>query len=147
MIKFDIKNVDVQLLQRKKKRPFENMYEYDLETKTALFSRKRRDTPERMFNEMLEDIIDNSIKFDQTKIFHQPVKKKEYQDYYNIVKNPIDLSAMKNKTKRTEYTTVQQLTDDIELLVNNSILYNGEQHDVTMQAIRIRENCNQKIEE
>jgi hypothetical protein len=75
------------------------------------------------------------------------VKKKEYQDYYNIVKNPIDLSQMKNKTKRSEYTRVQQLVDDIDLMVNNSLIYNGEQHEVTAQAIRIRDHCNLKIQE
>jgi hypothetical protein len=123
------------------------MYEYDLESKAPLYSRKRRDTPERMFNEIIEDIVDSCIKFDTTKTFHLPVKKKDYQDYYVIVKNPIDLSSMKNKTKRTEYTKVQQLIDDMNLMVNNSTLYNGEHHEVTVQAMKIREFCNAKIEE
>ena len=65
-----------------------------------LLSRKRRDTPERSFNELIEDIIDNCIKFDNSKVFHQPVKKKDYKDYYDIIKNSTDLGTMKNKTQR-----------------------------------------------
>jgi hypothetical protein len=119
-----------------------------MDGKTAsLFNRKRRDTPEKMFNEQIEDIVDSCIKFDLTKLFHQPVKKKDYPDYYTIVKNPIDLTAMKNKTKRCEYTKVQELIDDLDLIVNNSIIYNGDQHDVTLHAVRIRDHAMNKIQE
>lgn len=119
-----------------------------MDGKTAsLFNRKRRDTPEKMFNEILEDIVDSLIKIDLTKIFHQPVKKKDYPDYYTIVKNPIDLTAIKNKTKRCEYLKVQDFINDLDLLVNNSLIYNGDQHDVTMQAIKLRENAMSKIQE
>jgi hypothetical protein len=119
-----------------------------MDGKTAsLFNRKRRDTPEKMFNELIEDIVDSCIKFDLTKLFHQPVKKKDYPDYYTIIKVPIDLTNMKNKTKRCEYTKVQELINDLDLLVNNSMIYNGDQHDVTIQAIKIRENAMNKIKE
>ena len=100
-----------------------------------------------MYNELIEDIVDSCIKFDLTKIFHQSVKKKDYPDYYNIIKNPIDLTLIKNKTKRCEYTKLQQFIDDMDLLVNNSIIYNGESHEVTLQAIKIRDHSKMKIDE
>jgi hypothetical protein len=148
-IKFDMKNLDIDLLRRKKKssQPFDNMYEYEMDKTTSLISRKRRDTPEKTFNEMIEDIIDDCIKFDVTKIFHLPVKKKDYQDYYQIIKNPIDLGTMKNKTKRYEYKTVDQFISDLDLMVHNSFIYNGENHDVTLQANKIRELAMTKINE
>jgi hypothetical protein len=119
-----------------------------MDGKTAsLFNRKRRDTPEKMFNELIEDIVDSCIKYDLTKLFHQPVKKKDYPDYYTIIKNPIDLTQMKNKTKRCEYLKVQELINDLDLLVNNSMIYNGDQHEVTLQAVMIRENAINKIQE
>lgn len=112
-----------------------------------LLSRKRRDTPERSFNELIEDIIDNCIKFDNSKVFHQPVKKKDYKDYYDIIKNPTDLGTMKNKTKRNEFKFLSQFLEDLDLMVNNSKAYNGEEHDVTLQAGRIKEHACKKIEE
>ena len=127
---------------------FDNVFEYEMDGKTAsLFNRKRRDTPEKMFNELIEDIVDSCIKYDLTKLFHQPVKKKDYPDYYTIVKNPIDLTSMKNKTKRCEYMKTQELIDDLDLLVNNSTIYNGDQHEVTLHAVRIREHAMSKIQE
>lgn len=110
-------------------------------------SRKRRDTPERMFNEMIEDIVDSCIKFDLTKVFHQPVKKKDYPDYYEIIVSPIDLGTMKNKTKRNEYMSLEQFVNEVNLMVSNSALYNGENHDVTLQAQKIRDIAMLRIKE
>ena len=110
-------------------------------------SRKRRDTIERSLNVILEDIIDLCIKNDLGKVFQQPVKKKEYQDYYAIIKNPIDLGTMKNKSKRYEYLTIQAFEEDFELLVNNSKVYNGEHHIVTQKAVELKEISDKKIEE
>jgi len=123
------------------------IYEYELNKTSTLLSRKRRDIPESSLNKAMEDIIDNCIKFDYTKIFHNPVKKYNYRDYYEVIKNPIDLSSMKNKTKSNEYKYLQQFLDDIELMLNNSKIYNGEYHDVTLQALRIKEFALKKVEE
>ena len=54
---------------------------------------------------------------------------------------------MKNKTKRCEYNNLQQLKDDMDILVNNSKLYNGEEHEVTLQAVKVRNYALMKIEE
>lgn len=85
------------------------------------------------------------IKFDQYRIFHAPVKKKEVPDYYDIIKNPIDLSSMKAKTKRTEYKKIDQFKEDVELLVSNARLYNGEGNIITVRAIELRDFCLEQI--
>jgi hypothetical protein len=148
-IKLDMKSGMAEYLKRKKKssQSFDNVYEYEMDKASTLVSRKRRDTPEKLFNELIEDIIDSCIKFDLTKIFHQPVKKKEYPDYYDIIKNTIDLGSMKNKTKRNEYKTISQFTDDLDLMVRNSSIYNGESHDVTLQGQKIRTHALNKLSE
>ena len=68
-----------------------------------------------------------------------PVKKKDYPDYFEIVKQPMDLGSMKNKTKRSEYKTSQDLLNDFDLMIKASELYNGDLHEVTQQARRIKE--------
>ncbi len=148
-IKLDMKSGVAEYLKRKKKssQSFDNVYEYEIDKASTLVSRKRRDTPEKLFNELIEDIIDSCIKFDLTKIFHQAVKKKEYPDYYDIIKNPIDLGSMKNKTKRNEYKTISQFISDLELMVVNSSMYNGESHDVTLQSHKIRALAMNKLSE
>ena len=77
------------------------------------------------------DIADDLILFDTTKWFTQPVKKELYPNYYADIKNPIDLSTIKAKARREDYKTVQDFLKDIELLVNNSVTFNGSEHEVT----------------
>ena len=44
-------------------------------------------------------------------------------DYYTVVKRPIDLLKIGHKLKSDEYEDIDQLTADIELLVNNAKAY------------------------
>lgn len=121
------------------------MFEYEDKT-THFGSRKRRDTTDRQLNEIFEDIVDSCIKIDQTKIFHKPVKKKDYPDYYTIIEKPIDLYEIKNKTKRSEYKNREQFVGDFNLLLKNSEIYNGDTHEVTKQALKIYEHASEKLD-
>jgi|LauGreDrversion4_2_1035121.scaffolds.fasta_scaffold1400699_1 hypothetical protein len=121
------------------------MFEYEDKT-THFGSRKRRDTTDRQLNEIFEDIVDSCIKIDQTKIFHKPVKKKDYPDYYTIIEKPIDLYEIKNKTKRSEYKNREQFVSDFNLLLKNSEIYNGDTHEVTKQALKIYEHALEKLD-
>ena len=89
-IKLDL-NGDYDFLKNKTKGGFDSIYEYDLDNKNSSFKRKRRDTPEKLYNELLGDIIDFCIRNDYSKLFLMPVKKKDYPDYFEIVKQPMDL--------------------------------------------------------
>ena len=45
-------------------------------------------------------------------------------DYYDIVTNPIDLQAMKEKCEDEVYQNGQEFVDDLALLFDNGDLYN-----------------------
>ena len=45
-------------------------------------------------------------------------------DYYDIVTNPIDLQAMKEKCEDGVYESAQEFVDDMALLFDNGDLYN-----------------------
>jgi hypothetical protein len=104
-------------------------------------SRRRQNTPLSQFNEILINIVDDCISGDSSRMFHTPVKKSEVPNYYDIVKNPIDLSTMKSKAKRCEYKTIEDFQKDMELLKSNSVLFNGEGHFVTNFANSILERA------
>lgn len=55
--------------------------------------------------------------------FLYPVKKKDAYNYYEIIKNPMDLQTM---TKRVELYDEQSFRDDFNLIYNNCITYNVE---------------------
>nr|XP_018902266.1 PREDICTED: transcription initiation factor TFIID subunit 1-like [Bemisia tabaci] len=66
--------------------------------------------------------------------FLKPVKKKLVPDYYNIVKNPIDLETISKKVNAHKYHSRQEFLHDIELILENCILYNGKDSSFTQQA-------------
>ena len=64
-----------------------------------------------------------------------------------MVKQPIDLSLMKGKAKRRGYTDLVTFKDDLSLMTNNSTLYNGPQHVVTLRAKDIEQVAAEAIKE
>lgn len=60
-------------------------------------------------------------------------------DYYDIVKNPMHLSLAEEKLRRAEYPDIVSFANDIRLVFNNAILYNGDDSEVgEMAAIMLR---------
>lgn len=46
------------------------------------------------------------------------------QDYFNVIKKPIDLSVIKKKLDDGQYSDPWQFVDDMWLMFNNAWLYN-----------------------
>lgn len=92
-------------------------------------------------NEILVNIVDMCITFDNTGMFHAPVKKRDVPTYYDEIKNPMDLSTLKSKAKRCEYTSIEQFESDLKLLKSNSAQFNGADHFITIQASNILERA------
>ena len=87
----------------------------------------------------MEDIVDKCIVYDKTKMFHNPVQKKYAPDYYDLVKDPIDLGTIKNKTKRAEYHSSEGLIADLTKMTLNSELFNGKINFISKLAKSIEE--------
>lgn len=133
---------EAQRKAKKIKKPANNEDQYLNPPKKAnMSSRRRQNTPLSQFNEILVNIIDSCITFDNTRLFHQPVKKADVPTYYDLIKNPIDLSGIKSKAKRCEYKTVEEFQSDFKLMKDNSEAFNGPTHFVTIQAVNIIERC------
>ncbi|KAG2226887.1 hypothetical protein INT45_010166, partial [Circinella minor] len=59
--------------------------------------------------------------------FLQPVDEETdgAPGYYAAIKKPMDLGTIRTKLEKGEYTTYQQMDDDIRLMLNNCFAYNG----------------------
>lgn len=58
--------------------------------------------------------------------FLQPVNREEVPDYYDVIKEPMDLSTMEVKLENDVYETMEDFIYDCKLIFNNCRQYNGE---------------------
>lgn len=88
----------------------------------------------------LIDRIRNTKKIKVSAAFKEPVDPVALNipQYPELVKNPMDLGTMENKLKEGRYTHVREFMEDLDLIVNNSVLFNGKDHPVTQAGYNLR---------
>jgi Bromodomain len=57
---------------------------------------------------------------DPSKLFHRSVNKRHVPDYYDIIKEPMALSILKQKINKREYTKFEQFVRDCALVSASS---------------------------
>ncbi|KAJ1174143.1 hypothetical protein NDU88_005966 [Pleurodeles waltl] len=80
--------------------------------------------------------------------FRQPVDPQVLgiPDYFDIVKNPMDLSTIKRKLDTGQYQEPWQYVDDIWLMFNNAWLYNRKTSRVYKYCSKLAEVFEQEID-
>lgn len=60
-------------------------------------------------------------------IFQTPVDpiKLGIEDYFDVIKNPMDFGTIKNNLNNNTYENITQFIEDMQLVFNNCELYNG----------------------
>jgi len=73
--------------------------------------------------------------------FYYPVDPITYQcpDYYDVIKNPMDLSTMQEKMNKGQYSTPEEFEADIRLIIDNCLLYNGSEHEIVPFVNKFRD--------
>lgn len=79
--------------------------------------------------------------------FHHPVNKKNVKNYYDVIKNPIDLETILANVKEHKYHSRQMFLNDVELMYNNCVQFNGEESVLSKKAYELLEIARQCIEE
>lgn len=94
------------------------------------------------FSYVLESVINEILKkIPEAAPFLKPVSKKLVFDYYDIIKNPMDLETMANKVKEHKYQNRREFLCDMDRIVENSIIYNGVVSHFTEKAKRLGSIC------
>jgi len=73
--------------------------------------------------------------------FYKPVEAEELglYDYTDIIKQPMDLTTIKNKMEGREYATPQEFATDVRLIFTNCYKYNPPDHDVVKMARKLQD--------
>ncbi|KAL9174486.1 hypothetical protein ABFS82_02G055100 [Erythranthe guttata] len=90
---------------------------------------KRRRGGEVGLANILESIVESlrgrkEISF----LFLKPVSKKDAPDYLNIISHPMDLSTIRDKTRRMEYKSRDEFRHDVYQIVYNAHKYNDRKN-------------------
>ncbi|KAI8050928.1 hypothetical protein BDF22DRAFT_694042 [Syncephalis plumigaleata] len=74
-------------------------------------------------------------------LFSRPVDPKldGCPDYYNIIKNPMDLSTIRKKLESNTYTNKDAFAADIRLMINNCFLFNPPGTPVYNQGMQLED--------
>jgi len=57
--------------------------------------------------------------------FLEPVNGKDVQDYYLVIKTPMDLKTVEEKIQNDRYSTFEEMDADIRLIISNCCKYNA----------------------
>jgi len=73
--------------------------------------------------------------------FYQPVDVKDLglDDYFDIIKKPMDLGTAKEKMKRSEYRTPAEFAADIRLIFTNCYKYNPPEHEIVSMGRKLQD--------
>jgi hypothetical protein len=74
------------------------------------------------------NILTELFKWQLTQPFRVPVDpvRDGAKNYLEIVKNPMDLGTVKKKLSENQYRQAKEFVDDLFLVCENAILFNGE---------------------
>lgn len=75
-----------------------------------------------------------------SRFYKEPVDpvKLNIPSYFSIVTTPMDLSTIENKLKKNQYSSVAEITADVELMAGNSVKFNGPEHVVSQEGQRLK---------
>lgn len=120
------------------KRPVKPAHSKDLLYDTK---RKKKLSPELRFCEEVLTEIRKSKYYDLNAAFLQPVDPVALNipSYHKIIKKPMDLGTMDQKLKAGEYLNLKEFDKDFELIVKNCRTFNGEDHIITLSALKLQD--------
>ncbi|XVF37359.1 hypothetical protein REPUB_Repub20aG0001200 [Reevesia pubescens] len=74
---------------------------------------------------ILEHILDILQRKDTNEIFAEPVDPEEVENYYEIIKEPMDFGTMRAKLHEGMYISLQQFEHDVYLISRNATHFNS----------------------
>ncbi|KAI7878484.1 hypothetical protein K492DRAFT_208970 [Lichtheimia hyalospora FSU 10163] len=78
-------------------------------------------------------------------VFMNPIKEATAPLYYQIIKHPMDLKAIKNRIREGAIKSTVEFERDIVLMLANSLMYNREGTEMYQMALEMLEDVSEQI--
>ncbi|CAL8079003.1 unnamed protein product [Orchesella dallaii] len=108
---------------------------------------RQRIDPTVAISGIFENIVNEIREIPEAVYFNHPVNPKTVPNYHNIVKNPMDLQTMREKIRNKKYHLRSDFLNDMQLIRDNSSLYNGENSTFTNYAESLFDKCKERVDE
>ncbi|XP_026322963.1 protein polybromo-1 isoform X2 [Hyposmocoma kahamanoa] len=95
----------------------------------------------RTLYDAIRDFRDPKANRQLALIFMKLPSKTEYPDYYELIKNPIDMEKIAHKLKNNIYTSVNELASDFILMFDNACKYNEPDSQIYKDALILQRVC------
>ncbi|KAH8921088.1 Bromodomain-containing protein [Atractiella rhizophila] len=79
--------------------------------------------------------------------FQRPVNKEEVQDYYEVIKNPMDLETLEWRLDQNSYSDMEGYLRDIQLIFDNCRAYNAETSNYVKNANKLEKFLREKVKQ
>ncbi|XP_075681101.1 TATA-box binding protein associated factor 1 [Dermatophagoides pteronyssinus] len=100
------------------------------------------------FSYILRTIVAQKLKtIPDTWSFHKPVNKKTVKNYYDIIKNPMDLDTLEQNAANHLYRTREKFLEHVNLIYENSVKFNGPDSEFTRKAGQIVDVANNELKQ
>ncbi|XP_065190693.1 LOW QUALITY PROTEIN: transcription initiation factor TFIID subunit 1-like [Sycon ciliatum] len=126
-----------ELIRRRRRTTSEHC---DYLQRHARTNHRRRTNPHVDMGNILEkNVVEKMRQLPDSYPFHTAVPAKQAPDYYTIVKEPMHLQLMKENIRDRLYRSREEFMNHVDLMVRNSVLYNGNNSPLTQIAESMRQ--------
>lgn len=75
--------------------------------------------------------------------FRNLVKRKEYPEYYRIIKTPMSLNTVRTRVLKGKYPTWDEMKRELDIIITNAQTFNEEGSEIYDLAneLRVSESC------
>ncbi|XP_063701796.1 protein polybromo-1-like isoform X2 [Culicoides brevitarsis] len=95
----------------------------------------------RKIYESIRDYRESGSNRQLSSIFMRLPSKADYPDYYDIIKNPIDMEKIFTKIRQQQYSGVDDITNDFLMMFKNACTYNESDSQIFKDACKLQEVC------
>mmetsp|Transcript_43760 Transcript_43760/g.106998 ORF Transcript_43760/g.106998 Transcript_43760/m.106998 type:complete len:386 (+) Transcript_43760:108-1265(+) len=100
-----------------------------------------RESNPTILAQTLSEILANTIKFEHSWPFREPVNPEEVPDYQTVIKDPVDLSLMQRRLSEGFYKTKDIFWADLYLMCENCRTYNPRESIYYECAVNVQRFC------